>query len=334
MKDQELDKLSEQELLDLRAAIDKRLGAGAGQPVAEPGKPVKLVALAVQRQTVRCRTLDGARGLTLRPKGGPRLAVEGHILTFRLEKQWTFKRTTYASGEILESKLDLKALNLVPLELRDECRWDPANEYWGEEGDEVEDCLKPIIAAGPRPSFEMEQVLPGMDPDDPHSDPIGDAVDLYGAGDIPGSIKVLHKCLASDLRTIDAHAHLGNWSFQDGTRRFAVERARQHYEVGVAIGELSLGRGFKGVLEWCRIDNRPFLRCLHGLAICRWALGDFKGAEAVFRRMLWLNPRDNQGSRICLFDIERGLSYAEMSRREEEQRRRQEARIRAAVASR
>jgi hypothetical protein len=31
-----------------------------------------------------------------------------------------------------------------------------------------------------------------------------------------------------------------------------------HYEVGLRIGELSLGERFEGVLRWGHVDNRPF----------------------------------------------------------------------------
>jgi hypothetical protein len=184
----------------------------------------------------------------------------------------------------------------------DEELWNPTEEYWGEEGEPIMDCFKPIIDAGPRPSFEMEQILPGFDPDEPDSDPIGRAVDLYEAGDVDGSERVLHQCLEEDLRVLDAHAHLGNWSFRAGARRLAAERAQKNYEAGVAIGELSLGPNFRDVLLWGQIDNQPF-RCLHGLGLCRWASGDLQGARVIFERMLWLSPSDNQGARFCLAQV-------------------------------
>jgi hypothetical protein len=37
------------------------------------------------------------------------------------------------------------------------------------------------------------------------------------------------------------------------------------------------------------------------LWLCLWRLGNFKEAEHVFDRVLWLNPTDNQGVR---FNIE------------------------------
>ena len=102
----------------------------------------------------------------------------------------------------------------------------------------------------------------------------------------------------SDLRCLDAHNHLGNLVFD---RR--PGEAIHHYEAGVRIGELSLGAGFDGVLPWGWIDNRPFLRCLHGFGLCLWRLGRFEEAAAIFNRMLWLNPSDNQGVRLIIDEV-------------------------------
>jgi len=59
------------------------------------------------------------------------------------------------------------------------------------------------------------------------------------------ALKILMDLCESDLRCLDAHAHLGNFAF-DGLAKDAI----RHFEVGVCIGELSLGDGFDGVLEW------------------------------------------------------------------------------------
>ncbi len=83
-------------------------------------------------------------------------------------------------------------------------------------------------------------------------------------------------------------------------------KAIRHYEVGVRIGELSLGEGFSGVLHWGDIDNRPFLRCMHDYGLCLSRLGQAEEAEDVFTRMLWLNPTDNQGVRALLDESKRG----------------------------
>src|SRR5581483_8930591 len=71
--------------------------------------------------------------------------------------------------------------------------------------------------------------------------------------------------------------------------------ATRHYEVGVRIGELSLGEAFDGVLPWSLVDNRPSLRCLNGYGLCLWRLGRLDEAARVFDRMLWMNPSDKPG---------------------------------------
>ncbi len=315
MKTDDIDRMSPTELNELKLRVERRLHDYRGRDglsLVEKLSGVEnidLVALGVKRTGIRCRILETGEAVTLRPGSGIRSEAEAHILTVRTSKAWTYGKTVYLSGRIVGMRLDIPALGLVPLKLLDESLWDPKEEYWGEKGEPIMDCFKPIIAAGPRPSFEMEQVLPGMHVDDPDSDPIGRAVDLYEAGDVEGSARVLHECLEQDLRVLDAHAHLGNWAFNAGKRTLVVGRAQKNYEAGVAIGELSLGPAFNGVLRWGQIDNRPFLRCLHGLGLCRWVLGDMQGARAVFERMLWLNPGDNQGARFCLAEVVTGTKF-------------------------
>ena len=113
----------------------------------------------------------------------------------------------------------------------------------------------------------------------------------------------MHLC-DSDLRCLDVHAHLGNFVFN----RF-VKDAIRHFEVGVRIGELSLEEGFDGLLEWGHVDNRPFLRCMHGYGLCLWRLGRNEDAMEVFNRMLRMNPSDNQGVRFLIQDIRAGREW-------------------------
>jgi len=50
-------------------------------------------------------------------------------------------------------------------------------------------------------------------------------------------------------------------------------------------------------------SNRPYLRCMQGYGLCLWRLKRFDEAAAVFDRMLWLNPADNQGVRLILDEV-------------------------------
>ena len=184
---------------------------------------------------------------------------------------------------------------LVPLALTRQGDWDPADEYWGEEGEPIGEWATAIIKRGRRPVYEMEQVLPGDDPEDIDGDPILQANDLKDRGQIARARKLLEKLLIADIRCLDAHAHLGNLAFD----RFQTS-ALSYYQRGVAIGELSLGDNFTGLLPWAWINNRPFLRCLNGTGLCLWRLDRFEEAEPVFERLLWLSPSDNLGIRFLL----------------------------------
>lgn len=108
-------------------------------------------------------------------------------------------------------------------------------------------------------------------------------------------LKDVSEPVAADLCCLDAHANLGNLIFDS----WAKETIR-HYEVGLRIGEFSLGADFDGLLPWSHIDNRPFLRCMHGFGLRLWRFERFDEAERVCERMLWLNPSDNQGVRFLI----------------------------------
>ncbi len=262
--------------------------------------PVELIVLSVKKKAARCLIPGTDREISLRAQVW-RL-VPGEIATVRPRKQWSYAGHPYLSGEIEASRLDVPALGLTSLVLSPTGTWDPSLEYWGEEP--LDECFQPIVASGPRPQFEMEQVLPGADPSDPFGDPLIEAGDLSAAGDVEGARRLLMELLRADLRCLDAHAHLGNFEFDH-----LPQQAIRHYEVGVRIGELALDNGFSGVLPWGFIDNRPFLRCLHGYGLCLWKLGRVEEAAAVFERMLWLNPTDNQGVRFLIRSVKAGEEW-------------------------
>ncbi|MCK9461028.1 MAG: cytoplasmic protein [Proteobacteria bacterium] len=260
-------------------------------------QPIELVVLSIKERAARCRLPSTDRVISLRAS---RLwdIVPGEIAVVNPRKLWSYAGHPYLSGEIESARLDVAALGLTPLALKDEGEWDPKDEYWGEEGEPIDEWAKPIIARGPRQAYEMEQVVPGRDPDDFDSDPICESNDLKDAGDGAAAYKILMELCQADLRCLDAHAHLGNFVF-DHRPKDAI----RHYEVGVRIGELSLPAAFDGLLPWGHIDNRPFMRCLHGYGLCLWRLERFEEAERVFDRMLWLNPSDNQGVRFLIDEV-------------------------------
>lgn len=294
--------LAAPELAELRRLVDLRLtalGRSGGRSLAErleAAATVELVALVVKRTGIRCRTLDTGERVTLRPQPGVRHEAEAQILTVAPRRAWAYGRTVYVSGTIQGRRIDAAALKLEPLKLTKTGTWDPARTQWSRPGKPLPDYLRPIIAAGPRPSFVMESVLPGFDPKDPGSDPIASAVELADDRGWGAAYEALAKRLEEDLRALDAHAHLGDWKLGEGGEDWRAREALPHFQAGAAIGELSLGPGFSGVLPGLQADNRAFLRCLHGLGRCLSALGHPDGAREVFLRLLWLDPDDAQGA--------------------------------------
>ena len=270
----------------------------SGRPAErrQPSEVLDLAVLSIDRTAVRCRRLDTSEPVTFRYDEFWKL-VPGEIVTVRNPKQRMYRGGVYVSAEIESLRLDVEALKLKPLRLEIRGNWDPAKEDWYDEGGPPR-WAKSILARGVRPTYEMEQVLPGANLKDRFSDPIGKAIDWAEAGHPAKAHRVLMETCGRDLRCLDAHAHLGNELF-DEWPGIAI----RHYAVGVRIGELSLGAKFEGLLPWGWIDNRPFLRCMRGLGLCAWRVGQFDDAFSVFERMLWLNPRDNQGVRFLLADV-------------------------------
>ena len=105
----------------------------------------------------------------------------------------------------------MNALGLIPLQRKELGIWD-LRSITGVRRTSRSRSGRSRSSAGGRPDFEMEQVLPGSDPDDPFSDPITDSTDLQDTGDRPGAKKILMELCEADLRCLDAHAHLGTSS--------------------------------------------------------------------------------------------------------------------------
>ncbi len=290
-----------------------RLGADAST-IAESVR-ADAVVFKVNRQSARVRILGEEGQVTFRSGDvhGVVPVVPGHLVTLVIERRWTWRGDAYASGAIVNPRIDVAKLGLVPLPL-DGSELEDVASY--SEPFERPDPYAPLwrkLTAEARRSFEFDGIawgaFPGLDPDE---NPTCDAAELAAAGDREGARELLMEVLGADLRCIDAHAHLGNLVFD----RWPAD-AMIHYELGLRIGELSLPPGFDGLLGWGRLYNRPFLRCLHGYGLCLWRLGKLDEARRVFERLLSLSPNDNLGARFCWDDVRRGLSWDEAQARDD-----------------
>lgn len=69
---------------------------------------------------------------------------------------------------------------------------------------------------------------------------------------------------------------------------------------GLALSNRLVPEGFAGHIEWSRLDNRPYLRAMHGAVLAYGRLRRHKEAAALIERMLACNPNDYQGVRYLL----------------------------------
>lgn len=301
------------------------------QPFA-PGDRPTLLCVGHQLDVLNARTMDppdtspsdrplSARDAASVPRGRSLivrtgisriLPVAGEWFELSVERAWRFGGTDYLKGTVERTWRDLDAVALPTLRLRHRLPWtlDEWLERHGLELDDLDSVYADVIAAPTRHEVEMEQVLPDpYTPLEAEEDPIVEAVRWREAGDSMRCEKLLSEMLRQDLRCIDAHAHLGNLFFQGYWGMPDIARAQRHYEVGVDIAERALAPDGRDVTSRGLIDNRPYLRSLHGLGLATWALGDAEASERWFAHLLWRDPGDGAGARFLLRAVRDGVSY-------------------------
>ena len=208
-------------------------------------------------------------------------------------------------GETLASTVDPTLWKRPPLALRPRGTWDPKTDLVREDDDAP---LTPdeqaLVDAGPRPQFEMEVVLPGGSHENPYEGPYYEALDRLDAGEWEAGEDQLWRLVERDPRCILANNELGTLLFDEDGSPETAARALPCTKSRSRPASRPCPLGSTALLPWGHLDNRPFLRALHGYGLCLWRLERFDEARAVFRRMLRLNPDDNQGVRFLVESVE------------------------------
>lgn len=120
--------------------------------------------------------------------------------------------------------------------------------------------------------------------------------ELYEEGDLDEAERVFRAVLTQMPDHLDALHHLALVL----SERNLLDEARDLWDQDVRIGHKAFPQDFelgRDRLEWGWLENRPFLRCLHGLALVRYNDGETEEALRLFQELLSLNPNDNQGVR-------------------------------------
>jgi hypothetical protein len=270
--------------------------------------PVTVAVLKVNDRSARVRAIGSDEQITLRA-GFIRELVPGMVAQATFRKRWTHRGFQYATGDLRDARIDIPALGLEPIPVRD---YGPEDERTGREPFRSPDPYARFwrkSTAKLKPGLEFHEVTWRGSGEE--ETPVTDASRMIGRGEIDQGCKILEKVLCQDLRCIDAHVHLGNVAFDR-----SPGEALLHYEVGVRLGEHALPQDVDVFLAWGRLYNRPFLRALHGWGLSHWRLGHKREAKQIFEQILRLNPNDNQGVRYLWRDVRAGLSWEESSRHE------------------
>lgn len=200
--------------------------------------------------------------------------VELDTITFEVEKEWEFKKTSYVSGTVLKSEFILANLDVPPLEYTKvglheyEFKDYTGYGFYRPDGD---------------PVFEATEMEPKK-----RYDSLGRLWEHYP-------------------QCIDALVHMGNMSF-DSTRAF--RSPFNCYSGAIHIAEQKLPLDDEAQFPWLFLNNRPYLRALHGLCLWHWKNKDFEKAAELATKLLRLNPMDNQGARFILEDVQNKEEYA------------------------
>lgn len=113
------------------------------------------------------------------------------------------------------------------------------------------------------------------------------------------TLRLARKALSVSEDCVDAWVLLGHFAEN-------LDDAVEFYNKGVEAAERVLGEDpFVNSIGyfWGLVETRPYMRALHGLAVCLDSSGYLEDAANFYRGMLVLNPNDNQGVRYPLAQL-------------------------------
>ena len=124
----------------MQAKPSKKRPPKTTEPRPGAGDLVELALLRIDDPMGLCRFAGTRKKIKLRAKG-VWMHLPGEVLTVEVKSLGP----TTLSGSITASRVDATKLGLEPLALEQSEDWDPAEEYWGEEGEPLPEWARPIV---------------------------------------------------------------------------------------------------------------------------------------------------------------------------------------------
>ena len=144
------------------------------------------------------------------------------------------------------------------------------------------------------------------------------ALEAYDDGYLDEAEELVRAIVEECPNHIDALHHLGLFLGEWGEPLDSYAYCQAAVCVGLqAIPSIFRWDGDR--ISWLELDNRPFLRAYHALALHRMAQGTWRDAIVILKRLLAVNPNDNQGARHllpkCCFEVNDPAAVVEHCRR-------------------
>lgn len=128
-----------------------------------------------------------------------------------------------------------------------------------------------------------------------------DAIEAWRVGDVEYAEGRYRRLLSDYPEFIDVYHHLAMLLDEAGREAEAFALWQHVGKIGLECLPEEICSG-SGSLPWLFLDNRPFLRAYHGLALEILERGEVEKALEAFLRLLAWNPNDNQGVRALAVD--------------------------------
>lgn len=138
-------------------------------------------------------------------------------------------------------------------------------------------------------------------------DTLDEGIEFLEIGDEEEAGWYFQKSIEIDPSYADGYTHLGNIAWRKGN----WEEAETLYLKAKDCAKPEIQNIPEGSF-WGILESRPYMRALHGLGLTAWKLDRLEEAETIFKKMLELNPNDNQGVRYLA-----GPLYHQMGKLEE-----------------
>jgi len=126
-------------------------------------------------------------------------------------------------------------------------------------------------------------------------DILDQGLDFLEVGNVDEAGRYFLKSIEIDPAYADGYNHLANIAWRKGDWK----QAESLYRKALELAEPEVREIQKGDF-WSGIDSRPYMRAIHGLGLSAWRQGRIEEAIGIFKKMLELNPNDNQDVRYLI----------------------------------